>query len=328
MRNKASLSDVAWVQGQLEGLTMTTGSATLFQVTGQNLKNKERGMNVGKRNYGSLSLLTLFLVSFLLLTTACEIPISATATPAQTVGSTVFSAVYWRNPDQAIDVVFIPDGRYGDMTNVSNRQAFLDDVSGLISSGFWQNNVIARNLTLFNFWFMTTTGDVQAPQPGQICPTVTWPNLTGDAAFAEVFILVHSTGLRNCAFGNRVTTGATGFRTVVHELSHAAFGLPDEYCCDGGYWHLPPVLYNSQNGCLNDATNAAWRDCRSFTANSGQTWWRSEGENADIMRSGGATVWEYGPADWVIVEQVLIDLIGSPSVNPPTVFAPDNWNWP
>jgi len=285
-------------------------------------------MRIGQKGHFSAAVLALFFASFVLFTAACEIPISATATPAQTVGSTVFSAVYWRDPDQAIDVVLIPDTGYGDMSNVNNRQAFLDDVSALIGNGFWQNNVIARNLTLFNFWYMTVTGEVQPPQPDRICPTVTWPNLTGDAAFAEVFILVHSTGLRNCAFGNRVTTGATGFRTVVHELSHAAFGLPDEYCCDGGYWHLPPVLYNSQNGCLNDAVNAAWRDCQSFTDNRDRTWWRSEGVNIDIMRSGGATVWEYGPADWVIVEPVLVDLVGTPSVNAPTVFAPDNWDWP
>jgi hypothetical protein len=79
------------------------------------------------------------------------------------------------------------------MSNVNNRQAFLDDVSAVTGNGFWQNNVIARNLTLFDFWYMTVACEVQPPQPDRICSTVTWPNLTGDAAFAEVFILVHST---------------------------------------------------------------------------------------------------------------------------------------
>ena len=260
-----------------------------------------------------------------LLAFACDVSISATSTPSVTVGTTVFSAIRFGDPDKSIDVVFVPDDDYGDMSNLTNRQAFLDDVSNMIDQGFYQNNAIANNLLFFNFWFMTESGDVQ-PGTG-ICPSVTWPDLT-DAAFAEVIVMLHSNPLRDCAWGNRVTSEPTSYRTVVHEASHAAIGLPDEYCCDGGYWELPPVLYSSETDCTSDPVNAAWRDCESFTADNGTVWWRSEDDNPDIMTCGGSIVCEYGPADWVIFEGVLAGLASTWSITDPDVFAPDPWDWP
>lgn len=279
------------------------------------------------KQYSMLSwVFRLSVLLFLLIgITACEVSISATSTPEVTVGTTVFSAIRWRAQDEAIDVVFVPDDDYGDLTVVANRQDFLDDVADMIDTGFWQNNAMVSNVFLFNFWFMTQTGDVQPPSTG-ICPVVTWPGLT-DAAFAEVIVLLHPNALRDCASGNRVTSEPTSFHTVVHEASHAAFGLPDEYCCDGGYWNIPPVLYDSQDNCNNDPANAAWRNCQSFTDDDGNVWWRSEDNNGDIMASGGNTVWEYGPADWVVVRDVLTGL-GGVGVNEPTVFAPTNWDRP
>ena len=253
----------------------------------------------------------------------CDISLSATATPVASVGTTVFSAINWNDSNDAIDVVFIPDDDYGSMSNVANRQAFLDDVADMIDTGFWENNAMFSNLGLFNFWFMTSSGDVQPPTGSSICPSVTWPDLT-DAAFAEVKVLLHTNELRDCAYsGGRVTSEPTSYRTVVHETSHAAFGLPDEYCCDGGYFEVQPVLYTSSADCNGDPVNASWRNCVSFTASSGTIWWRSEDSTSDIMSSGGSVVLEFGEADWVVVEDVLDGL--SSFVNTPSVFAPASW---
>lgn len=261
--------------------------------------------------------------ALLLIATGCEADISATVTPTVTVGTTVFSGVVGRPSSDAIDVVFVPDDGYGDMSNVSNRQTFLDDVSEMINQGFWKTQAITFNFFLFNFWYMTESGDVQ-PGTG-ICPSVTWPDLT-DAAFAEVIVLLHTNTLRDCAWGNRVTSEPTSYRTVVHEASHAAFGLPDEYCCDGGYWLIPPILYSSETACNSDPDNAAWRNCQSFTSSGGMVWWRSEDNNCDIMACGGSIVLEYGPADWFIVEGVLSALPNnSIGVITPSVFAPSEW---
>jgi len=258
--------------------------------------------------------------------TACEVTLSATGPPGATRGTTVFAAMRWSNPDRAIDVVFVPDDDYGDLSVVANRQVFLNDVANMIDTGFWQNNGIVNNLGLFNFWYTTVTGNVGPPAAGRTCPTVTWPALP-DAAFAEVKVLLHTNVLRDCAGGSFVTSEPTSYRTVVHEANHGAFGLPDEYCCDGGYWNIPPILYNSLAACNADPANAGWRNCQSFTALSGTVWWRSEDATVDIMSSGGGTVWEYGRADWVIARNVLT---GMPHaiVNDPSVYAPDLWDWP
>lgn len=268
------------------------------------------------------------LVLLALLLSSCNFNISATQTPSFSVGSTVFSAIRWRDPSSAIDVVFVADEGYGNLSNTTNRQNFLNDVANLIDTGFWQNNMVVQNLGLFNFWFSTAAGgDVEPPASG-ICPSITWPNLA-DAAFAELVVIVHRESVRDCGGGGRASAGAGGGNEwiAVHEAGHAAFGLPDEYCCDGGYWNISPILYSSQTACTSDPANAAWRDCRSYTANNGTTWWRSEDNNIDLMRDAGPTVWEIGPADWVIVSGVLNALPGV-TANTPTVFAPNNWDWP
>ena len=274
-----------------------------------------------------LSLL-LALIALVLASLACEVNLPATRTPPAQVGSTVFAAIYWQTSENTIDVVFVPDSGYGDLSNLTNRQNFYDDVADLIDEGFYQNNAIVRNITLFNFWYMHTPGTVSPPSSG-ICPSITWPSLT-DAAFAEMVVIVHrNAAIRDCGGGGRASARAGGGREwiVVHEGGHAAFSLPDEYCCDGGYWHSPPILYNSQASCNSDPANAAWRNCQSFTSVYGATWWRSEDSTVDLMSAAGPPVHEVGQADWVLMRNVLTGLPGA-SVNDPTVFAPNSWDWP
>jgi len=278
-------------------------------------------MSNSERRAARLRWLILLLITLLLGMTSCEI----TLRPPDEEG-TLFAAIQWQDPDQAIDVVFVPDDDYGDLSVVANLEAFLGDISNMIDEGFWQNNALAMNLGAFNFWFLTQSGDVQPPANPRDCPAVTWPDLT-DAAFAETFVLLHPNALTDCAFGIYVTSEPYSYRTVVHESSHGAFDLPDEYCCDGGYWEAPPVLYDTLADCNNDPANADWRDCQCFVDDRGRDWCRSEDSIDDIMSTGGNTVWEYGPADWVIVRDVLSALgLGVP--NAPTVFAPANWDWP
>lgn len=267
---------------------------------------------------------------FILVALACQVTLPATRTPPATQGTTVFAAIRWRNPDRAIDVVFVPDSGYGDLSVVANRQTFLNDVADMIDTGYYQNNAYVSNIGLFNFWYMLTPGTISPPTTG-ICPIITWPNLT-DAAFAEVKILLHrNSAIRDCSgSGGRASTqaGSGNEWIVVHEGTHAAFGLPDEYCCDGGYWNVPPILYNTQAACDSDAASAGWRNCQSFTGIGGRgTWWRSEDTTVDLMSAGGPPTLESGQADWVIMRRVLTALPGS-SVNDPSVFAPGTWDWP
>ena len=277
------------------------------------------------RNILEWTIIILFVFSL----SGCEIGLPEDRTPPATAGTTVFAAIRWGSQDSRIDIVFVPDTSYGDLTVSTNRQNFLDDVANEIDEGFWQNNAYVSNLGLFNFWYMWTPGTISLPTTG-ICPIITWPSLT-DASFAEMVILLHrNTAIRDCGGGARASSlaGSGNEWGVVHEAGHAIFGLPDEYCCDGGYWNISPVLYNSQSSCTSDAANAGWRNCQSFTGIGGRgTWWRSEDTINDLMSAGGPPVLEVGQADWVVMRSVLNSLPGI-SANNPSVFAPNPWDWP
>lgn len=266
--------------------------------------------------------LIFLLTGFLFVLTGCELSFDTDDNPVSD-DTAVYELLRWRDPDEAIDIVFMPDDDYGDLSIDSNRQAFLDDVANLIDEGLWQSNAIVSNLGAFNFWYTTNSGNVQVNNDG-ICPIVDWPDMS-EFAFAEVQLLVHQiTGLRDCRWGNRATTEPDSYRTIVHETSHAAFNLPDEYCCDGGYRSASPVLYTSENACNNDAVNAGWRNCEQIGSTG---FWRSEGSIIDIMSAVGSVVVEYGPADWIIMRNVLDGLPGY-TPREPDVFAPDPWDWP
>lgn len=262
-----------------------------------------------------------------MVTSSCELnPVARESDQPITSGSTVYQLLQLqRDLDLALNIVFVPDTSYGDMSVLANRQSFLDDLGDVVDTGYWQNQVFVKNVHLTNFFYMTAAGSAVAPTTG-ICPVVTWPTqVATHAAFADLVLLIHTNDLRDCRSGNRATTEPTSFRTVVHESGHALFSLPDEYCCDGGYWEMKPVLYDTSNECTTDPANASWRDCVAFIANSGANWWRSEDTRVDIMSGSGSTVLEFGQADWVVIRNVLDDL-GTPET--PTVFAPDAWDRP
>jgi hypothetical protein len=261
--------------------------------------------------------------------TACNL--NPRANPSDqpiTPGSTVFQFVQLQsNMDRALNIVFVPDTSYGDMATLANRQSFLDDLGDVVDTGYWQNQLFVKNVHLTNFFYMTVAGSAAAPATPVDCPSVTWPTqVATDAAFADLVLLIHTNELRDCRWGTRATSEPTSFRTVVHESGHALFNLPDEYCCDGGYREVKPVLYDTSNECTSDPANAAWRNCVSFTSSrTGATWWRSEDTTIDIMAAGGSVVVEFGQADWVVARNVLDDL-GTPET--PTVFAPNPWDRP
>lgn len=266
---------------------------------------------------------------------SCEIDPEVTATDEPVPGTSTVFELYRVNPDldAAFNVIFVPDESYGDMSDLTNRQAFADDAADIIENGYWQIQAYFNGWFYFNYFYMTESGAVTANPPDASgnfqCPTVTWPaEVNSDGAFADQLLLVHTNVLRDCGGGGRATSEPTSFRTVVHETGHGIFGVPDEYCCDGGYWVMPPVMYSSQNNCTNDASNAGWRSCTSFTSSrNGAVWWRSQGDVISnlIMRNAGDEVWESGPADWASMSNSY-QSIGA-SVSTPSVFAPDTWDY-
>lgn len=283
------------------------------------------------------------LITFLLLlTAACDLDVTVEDTDTPVSGSTVYELfVIQRNQDRAYNILFVPDASYGDQTVLANRQSFVDDLTNLIESSYWQNQGYYFNLAYFNYYYMNVSGSVVARPPAPDgsfrCPTVTWPTALGtDGAFADATLLIHTNTLRDCAnpASGRATTEPTSFRTAAHETAHAIFAMPDEYCCDGGYFSFPPIMYTSQASCTGDAANSAWRNCGSITSSrDGSVWWRSESNitNSGLMVDGGTTVWEFGPGDWAAMDAAYQSLPGSCGpgcTGDPSVVAPANWNRP
>lgn len=267
----------------------------------------------------------------------CEITPIAQPTDQPIPGTTTVFELYTPNPDpnRAFSVLFVPDASYGDLTVLANRQAFMNDMADVIENAYWQNQAYFNGWFFFNYYYMTASGTVTANPPAAdgtfVCPTMNWPAAVNtDGAFADVTLLMHTNELRDCAnpASGRASAEPTSFRTVVHESGHALFGLPDEY--NGGViWAVPPVTYNTQAACNADPANASWRNCDSETTLSGGTSWRSQGhiDNSIIMRNGGDTVWETGPADWAVMDSVYDALPGSSTVSTPSVFAPSAWSY-
>jgi len=300
------------------------------------------GREAGNARWRGRAFAAPLLILATLVTGSCQLNVTAQEDDVPVSGSTVFE-LFAIQPDRdlAFNIVFVPDASYGDMTVLANRQAFIDDLTNLIENSFWQNQGYYFNLAYFNYYYMNESGSVVERPPdadGNFqCPTVTWPDEVGtDAAFADALLLIHTDELRDCAApsSGRATTEPTSFRTTAHETAHAIFGLPDEYCCDGGYFAVAPVMYTSQSNCTSDAANSAWRNCVSHTSTrDGSTWWRSEGDitGSALMIGATNTVWEFGPGDWAVMDAAYQGLPGSCGpgcTGDPTVVAPANWNRP
>jgi hypothetical protein len=276
----------------------------------------------------------VFLLAAIFFLASCDITPTVTSDVEPITGtSTIFELYVVNDVEDAFNVVFVPDASYGDMGVIANRQTFADDVADVIENGYWQNQGYFNGWFHYNYYYMTASGSVVERTPdanGNFrCPTVTWPAAANtDGAFADQLLLIHSNELRDCGGGGRATAEPTSFRTVVHESGHGIFGLPDEYCCDGGYFVMPPVMYSSQSACTNDADNAGWRSCSSITSSrDSSVWWRSQGNitTNHIMSSGGDEVWESGPADWASMSGTYQTVGANLSV--PSVLAPNRWDY-
>lgn len=282
---------------------------------------------------------SVFLICTVIGIGGCSLDVDVSEDDVAVSGSTVYELfAIQTDMDDAFNILFVPDTSYGDLSNLSNRQAFVDDITNAIENSYWQNQGYYFNLGRFNYYYSLNSGSVvERPldSDGNFqCPSVTWPtSINTDGAFADATILIHSNDLRDCAnpSSGRATAEPTSFRTIVHETSHAIFGLPDEYCCDSNYSTNVPVLYATEAACTSDPINASWRNCVSFvSARDGNDWWRSEGDitSSAIMLSSGSTVWEFGPADWKIMEDAYLSFPAAISAGTPSVFAPNNWNRP
>lgn len=199
-----------------------------------------------------------------------------------------------------VDIVFTADGS---SYQSPQNPAFDTDAANLILNGYYSkapsNTVDAidthaastqdfflRNHDKFNFWIAPTTGQSQ-DSDGDCSPEA------DEIPFADAQALLHSAGFRDCALPSQhlFTSEPTSAATVLHETGHAAFGLADEYCCDGGYFQsdTDPNVYEEPEDCTADAP--------------------SLGRTASACREFDEVVdWWFDP-DWSVSEPTVDDLM-------------------
>jgi hypothetical protein len=160
--------------------------------------------------------------------------------------------------EDRLNIVFVPDLDYN-----GNLTKFLADVRTLIDQGFFAEDVLAANKCRFNFFYYPEAGDYQPNCTAWLLPA----NFSAACPFADEAVIVFTGGGRACSSGTQWVVSAPGNnpKVVVHETGHNAFGLADEYCCDGGYFQGANFynIYTTLAECQADSTNPAgcWNFC-------------------------------------------------------------------
>jgi len=211
------------------------------------------------------------------------------------------------NPDQRLDVVFVPDMDYGQPQDIDTwLPTFLNHINDQIDQRLNARDPISRtgNIDRFNFYYTRDQGNAEERTCG---PRSALPsNLLQDCPFADVIVVFHTSTFGDCSsVGNRPNIlsaeGPIG-RSFIHESGHGMFGLADEYdagprCYTSYFQPNPnPNIWETENACRTDAAGAGWNpdDCNRFTECQGG-WWKL-GTTPYIMYDGTYFDNGWGPA--------------------------------
>lgn len=161
------------------------------------------------------------------------------------------------DPRQAFNVLFVASqGDFGDMRDEKARKLLtLRLRSHTLQPIYDHNKVIAGMRKRLNFWLADQPAQFEAVA-GQ-CPRLRLPAVYGGPLGPDAIVVVHAADADDCSFDRVSTSEVDSPGTLLHELSHSLFGMPDEYCCYGGYWHAPPMLQAAgQTGAAMANANA------------------------------------------------------------------------
>lgn len=188
----------------------------------------------------------------------------------------------------ALDAVFYPGTGY-DLATPSGAREFADIVGTTIDSvlgfapGAGQQSSMYDNLPNFSGWASNTAHQIAETAGANTSAN----NLcrfgpTAFVSFANSNGVLHKVNCRDNAPGNSYSS-VPDWRITWHELHHAAYGLADEYCCDGGYFEANPypnVMRNLASCAMNGSTPSA---CAPIDPGNTGGWHRSDGAAPDVM---------------------------------------------
>ncbi len=241
----------------------------------------------------------------------------------------VYEVVAAADPGAAFNVLFVArtGDNFGDMTDPTDRSWLIDYLAqSTIGDGLMQNRTIREHRSRLNFWLADGMARL-TPVPGG-CPTVTLPDMSGLPLAPDAIIVLHRSPMDDCAQGIVATADLDQPGTILHELSHSLFHLPDEYCCYGGYWDAWPVLYRfsaepgDTRGIDAEEMPGSGRGC-TVSSVPGAQWIRGNGCIPTIMTSSKDVEGEYGIAGAALLRDRMERAFGpdkpQPSTPTPTV---------
>ncbi len=215
-----------------------------------------------------------------------------------------------------INVVLVPEGNEFS----GNMDAFRTEAWKVIDDSFRASPRILQDFNKINFFYVERFGGHVDPGSGAT-ETCDWnfPKYwRDDCPIATVGMLLHSHQCRDYAQGDKFSAPTYEPETPLHEFSHAAFGLADEYDfsstagdCSSWPWYTlydssGPYhnVWNSKDDCKDQSANPAgcylFTTCKEYwSTTSGH--WKSD-PDADIMTCMGCTIpltsWDFfGPDD-------------------------------
>jgi len=143
------------------------------------------------------------------------------------------------NTQSHYDIAFVPDD---DITLTS----FRDQLDNVMNDLYFKYSDIRTWRGLYNFYYSEKKGNYE-----ELCNFTDPSNMATLTSVADAVVILHSTDLRDCKSGKRISSEIDYDKTIIHESGHILFGLMDEYCCDSSYsaQACHPNLWSSKANC-------------------------------------------------------------------------------
>jgi hypothetical protein len=245
----------------------------------------------------------------------CGGPCSA---PCPGFASTCHPLVYRGGSGGNVDLVIVGDGNdYG-----SNPTLFEKRVRQVIENSIYQVDTLLTQRAKINIWYSHSPAAVRV-QSNQECDWSGPSGLKTQCPFADAIAILHESSCRDKTSGDTYSSEPTSSMTFVHELSHAIFGLADEY--DDAPWGcgtsystdgaLHPNIWDRRSNCQDNSLHPS--ACYLFTPC--VDWWTGSSGHwkadpaGDIMQGDSASSFIYHDDCRASVEASLSNVILSGS---------------
>lgn len=142
----------------------------------------------------------------------------------------------------AFNILVMANGNdFGDMSDPKRREAWARELDAdLVTGKLLTEDVFKPYENHLNFWLADRTATIQSSDAP--CTDIVLPDYSDLQFYPSAVLVLHHEQMWDCTQGLLSTSEVDRPATIVHELGHSVFVMPDEYCCDGAYWDAPPLL--------------------------------------------------------------------------------------